>query len=402
MALDVVSLRSHFPSLDSGIAHFDGPGGTQTPREVGEAVAQTLTGPLSNRGSSVLSERNADEAVGAFRSAMADFLNADPRGIVYGRSATQLTYDFSRHLAKSWQPEGNVVVTRLDHDSNVRPWIQAAEARGLQVRWIDIDPATAELDWASAEAAIDNGTAVVAFTGASNILGTIPDIARVAALAHAHGAQAYLDAVHYAAHELVDLPALGVDFVVCSPYKFLGPHCGVLAANPELLETITPDKLLPSTNVVPERFEFGTLPYELMAGVTAAVDFLASLEPGAGATRRARLESAYGAIHEHEGRLRTRIEEGLASFGDAVVLHSRAGRRTPTLLVTMPGRRTSDASAYLAARDVLAPAGSFYGYEPFRALGVDDVGALRMGLAPYNDDRDVDRLLEGLAAFLGR
>jgi cysteine desulfurase family protein (TIGR01976 family) len=401
MPLDAASLRAQFPSLDSGIAHFDGPGGTQTPRQVGDAVARTLTGPLSTRGSSVLSERNAEEAVGAFRSAMADFLNADPRGIVYGRSATQLTYDFSRHLAKAWRPGGNVVVTRLDHDSNVRPWIQAAEANGQEVRWISIDPATAELDWASAEAAIDDRTAVVAFAGASNILGTIPDIGRMVALAHAHGAYAYLDAVHYAAHELVDLPALGVDFVVCSPYKFLGPHCGVLAATPDLLETITPDKLLPSTNLVPERFEFGTLPYELMAGVTAAVDFLAAIDSGQGTTRREQLSNTFAALHEHEARLRTRIEEGLASFGDGVVLHSRAQRRTPTLLITMPGRRTADASAFLAARDVLAPSGSFYGYEPFHALGVDDVGALRVGLAPYNDDRDVDRLLEGLAEFLG-
>ena len=208
--------------------------------------------------------------------------------------------------------------------------------------------------------------------------------------------------MHYAAHELVDLPALGVDFVVCSPYKFLGPHCAVLAASPALLETITPDKLLPSTNVVPERFEFGTLPYELMAGVTAAVDFLAAIDPGTATTRRDRLAVSYASVHEHETRLRERIEAGLASLGSAVVLHSNAKRRTPTLFITMPGRRTADASRFLAALNVLAPSSNFYGYEPFMALGVDDDGGLRMGVAPYTDDSDVDRLLEGLTDYLAR
>lgn len=400
MTLDVVALRAQFPSLAFGIAHFDGPGGTQTPSIVGEAVARTLTGPLSNRGTLTVSEQNAEDAIAGFRHAMADFLAADPRGIAYGRSATQIAYDFSRHLAKQWATGGNVVVSRLDHDSNVRPWIQAAQAHGQEVRWIEIDPETTEMDMASARAAIDDTTRVVAFTGASNILGTIPDIRAVVDLAHAHGALAYLDAVHYAAHELVDLPALGVDMVVCSPYKFLGPHCAVLAASPELLETITPDKLLPSTNVVPERFEFGTLPYELMAGVTAAVDFLAAIDPGAATTRRERLAASYASLHEHETRLRTRIEEGLRSFGGSVVLHSNARRRTPTLFITMPGRRTLDASEFLATRKVLAPSSNFYGYEPFMALGVDDEGGLRMGVAPYTDDSDVDRLLDGLADFL--
>ena len=291
MTYDVAALRAHFPSLDSGIAHFDGPGGTQTPRQVGEAIAATLTGPLSNRGMGNPSESNAEASVAAFRAAYADLLGVPANGIVHGRSATQLTFDFSRALARAWGPGDEVVVSRLDHDCNVRPWVIAAERVGATVRWLDIDPETAELDWASVEEAIGERTRVVAITGASNLLGTKPPVRRVADLAHGVGALVYVDGVHYAAHEPVDLGALGADLFVCSPYKFLGPHCGVLAAEPELLETIHPDKLLPSTDDVPERFELGTLPYEVLAGATAAVDFLAAIAPGDATDRRGQLRN---------------------------------------------------------------------------------------------------------------
>ncbi len=400
MTYDVAALRDHFPGLASGIAHFDGPGGTQTPRQVGEAVAATLTGPLSNRGTGAASELAADQAVAAFRAAYADLLGVPAGGVVYGRSATQLTYDCSRALAKTWRAGDEVAVSRLDHDANVRPWVQAAQATGAAVRWMDLDPATAELDLASVEAAITPRTRLVAITGASNLLGTKPPVRAVADAAHAMGALVYVDGVHYAAHELVDVGALGADLFVCSPYKFLGPHCGVLGAAPELLETLHPDKLLPSTDAVPERFELGTLPYEIMAGATAAVNFLAGIAPGGGHARRDRLRASLAAVDAHELRLRRRLEEGLAALGDAVVVHSRAARRTPTLLLTLPGRRTWDAYRFLATRNVLAPAGSFYAVEPFRRLALDDEHALRLGLAPYVDDDDVDRALDGLAAFL--
>lgn len=400
MTYDVAALRAHFPSLASGTAHFDGPGGTQTPRQVGEAIAATLTGPLSNRGGNAASELAAEAAVAAFRAAYADLLGVPATGVVYGRSATQLTYDCSRAIAKTWRPGDEVVLSRLDHDCNVRPWMQAARATGVAVRWLDLDPATAELDLASVEAAITPRTRLVAITGASNLLGTQPPVRAVADAAHAVGALVYVDGVHYAAHELVDVEALGADLFVCSPYKFLGPHCGVLGAAPELLDTLHPDKLLPSTDAVPERFELGTLPYELMAGATAAVDFLAGIAPGHAEARRDRLRASLHAVDAHELRLRRRLEEGLAAFGDAVVVHSRAAHRTPTLLLTLPGRRTWDAYGFLAGRNVLAPAGSFYAYEPFRRLALDDEHALRLGLAPYVNDDDVDRVLEGLAAFL--
>lgn len=401
MPYDVAELRTHFPSLASGTAHFDGPGGTQTPREVAAAIAATISGPLSNRGSTGASEANADAAVSGFRAAGSDLLGVTASGIVHGRSATQLTYDFSRALAKQWTRGDGVVVSRLGHDANVRPWLQAADAVGAVVRWIDFDPATGEVDAESVAAAIIPGTRLVAITAASNLIGTRPDLPAIAEAAHAVGALLWVDGVHYAAHEFVDVPRLGADFFVCSPYKFLGPHCGVLAASPDLLGTVHPDKLLPSTDAVPERFELGTLPYEQLAGVTAAVDFLAGIG-GTEGTRRQRLEASFAAIDAHELRLRGRLEDGLHALGDAVVVHSRAGERTPTLLLSLPGRRTWDAYQFLATRGVLAPAGSFYAYETFRRLALPDEHGLRLGLAPYSTDEDVDRALEGLAAFLGR
>ncbi|MGW2449368.1 cysteine desulfurase-like protein [Streptomyces sp. NPDC001494] len=401
MALDLNTLRAHFPSLDTGLAFFDGPGGTQTPRPVADAITATMTGPLSNRGVTSPSELNAEHTVMAFRAAYADLLNMPADGIVHGRSATQLTYDFSRHLAKDWKSGDEIVLSRLDHDCNVRPWIQAAEraGAGVKVRWIEIDPDTTDLDLCSFQRALSTRTRLVALTAASNVLGTKPPVRQIADLAHEAGALVYVDGVHYAAHHLVDVPALGADLFVCSPYKFLGPHCGVLAGSPELLETIRPDKLLPSSDAVPERFEFGTLPYEILAGATAAVDFLTALDPGTRTTRRERLTHSLGSLHEHEQALSTRLGEGLRALGAAVTVHSRAADRTPTLLMSFDGRDAREAQTHLAARGVVAPAGSFYAYEPFNALKLEDP-ALRAGLAPYSTTNDVDRLLEGLSTFI--
>ena len=387
---DVAAFRARFPALTSGYAHFDGPGGSQVPAEVGRAVAETLTAPIANRGTVTPAERFSDGIVGKSREAMADLLAADPRGIVFGRSMTQLTVDLARTLAHDWGPGDEVVVTRLDHDANVRPWTIAAERAGATVRWLDLDPATTELD--DVATVLSGRTRLVAVTGASNLVGTRPPLRRIAEQVRATGAVFVLDAVHLTAHAPIDLAATGADVLLCSPYKFLGPHCGVLAATPAFLETLRPDKLLPSTDAVPERFELGTLPYELLAGTTAAVDVIASL--GEGATRRDRLVTAMAAVEAHEDRLRARIEEGLARL-DGVEVLSRAAHRTPTLLVRVPG---GERRAYelLSERGVFAPAGSFYAIEASRRLGLGDTGALRIGLAPYSDDEDVDRLLEGL------
>lgn len=399
MTYDVAAARAQFPALASGFAHFDGPGGTQTPQPVIDAIAAALSGPLSNRGDGTLGERNADAIVAESRRALADFLGADPAGIVFGRSATQLTYDFSRALAKTWAPGDEIVVTSLDHDSNVRPWIQAAERAGAVVRWVEFEPTTGELTVDHVRAALTERTRLVAMTAASNLIGTQPDLPAIAQLVHEVGALLYVDGVHHAAHACVDIAALGADFYVCSSYKFLGPHMGVLAAAPALLETVWPDKLLPSTNVVPERFEFGTLPYELLAGARAAVDFLADLSPASAGTRRDRLAATYSALGAHEAVLRARIEEGLAEL-EAVKVYSRAARRTPTLLLTIADRSTVDAYRFLATNKVHAPSGAFYALEASRHLGLGDTGGLRVGLAPYNDGDDVERLLGALTKFV--
>ncbi len=400
MSFDVAAVRADFPSLTSGLAHFDGPGGTQTPRQVGDAIAAALTGPLSNRGTTSLSELNAEHIVASFRGAMADFLGADPAGIVYGRSATQLTYDFARHLGRDWGSGDEIVVSRLDHDSNIRPWLQAAERAGATVRWVEFDAATGELSAADVAAQLSPQTRLVAITAASNLIGTMPPIAEIAGLVHAEGALLYVDGVHYAAHEFVDVAELGADFFVCSPYKFLGPHCGVLAASPALLETITPDKLLPSTNNVPERFEFGTLPYEMMAGVTAAVDYLAGMAPDAAAqSRRERLRSSLHNVGEHEDLLRERIEAGVDAL-PGVTRWSRATHRTSTILLSIEGHDCADLYRALAGRGVIAPASNFYAVEASHHLGLGDAGGLRVGLAPYSTEEDVDRLVEGLRILL--
>lgn len=399
---DLAALRAQFPALESGTAFFDSPGGTQTPRQVGEAIAGTLTSPLSNRGTRSASERNAEETVAAFRSAYADLLGADPVGIVYGRSATQITYDFSRHLSKDWGPGDEVVVTRLDHDSNVRPWVQAAERTGATLRWIELDPAAAELDTTALDAVITERTRLVAITAASNLLGTVPDVAAVAAHAHRAGALVYVDGVHYAAHHSVDVRQLGADFFVCSPYKFLGPHCAVLAAAPDLLEDIRPEKLLPSPNAVPERFEYGTLPYEIMAGAAAAVNFIAEAT-GASGTRRQRLQAANQHLEAHQQQLADHVITTLEQkFADQVVIHSRAQRRTPTIFITFPGHDAHAVSAALIEDDVHAPAGSFYAYETMRVLNTDQESGLRIGMAPYTNNDDVDRLLKALAKIISR
>jgi cysteine desulfurase family protein (TIGR01976 family) len=398
MPYDVQAVREHFPALKAGYAHFDGPGGSQVPDTVADAVARALLSPLANRGRVTAAERTADDVVTGARAAMADLLGADPRGIVFGRSMTQLTYDISRTIAAGWDPGDEVVVTRLDHDANIRPWVQAAEAVGATVRWADFDPETGELTEDDVVAVLSPRTRLVAVTAASNLIGTCPPVRAITDLAHDAGALAYVDGVHYTAHAPVHVDALGADFYACSPYKFLGPHCGVLAAAPELLEGLAPQKLLPSTNAVPERFELGTLPYELLAGTTAAVDFLASLSVVDG-NRRQRLVSAMEVIGEHEDRLRHRIEDGLARI-PGVTVHSRAAHRTPTLLLSFAGRASADAYAFLAERGVNAPASSFYAIEASRRLGLGDGGGLRVGLAPYLDDADVDRLLDGLHAFV--
>lgn len=395
---DVEALRAQFPALQGGAAHFDGPGGSQTPRSVADAIAGQLTRPMSTRGEVTAAERNSDDAVHAARGALGDLLGTDPRGVVFGRSMTALTFEMARTLSRSWGPGDEVVVSRLDHDANIRPWVLAAEQVGATVRWAEFDPLTGELAPGAVAEVVTDRTRLVAVTAASNLIGTMPDLPAIASVAHTVGALLFVDAVHLAPHAVVDRVAMGADFVACSPYKFFGPHCGALAAAPELLESLHPDKLVPSSDAVPERFELGTLPYELMAGVAAAVDVIAGIVPGEG-PRRARITTSLAAVGSHERSLRDRLEAELSTL-PGVTVHSRAAHRTPTLLLTFEGPDSRTVSRQLAEVGVNAPAGHFYALEASRALGLGDAGGLRLGLASYSTDDDLDRLLTALTASL--
>ena len=399
---DVDRLRARMPALADGTAYFDGPGGTQMPDIVAAAVAGALMGGLSNRGRTTQAERNADDITLAARMAGADLVNADPAGIVFGRSMTEMTFQVARTLAKEWGPGDEVIVTRLDHDGNIRPWVTYAERSGATVKWADFDPRTGALTVDDVASLITDNTRVVAVTGASNLLGTRPDVAAIGEAVAQTDALYYVDGVHLTAHAPIDMRMIGADFYICSPYKFLGPHLGMLAASPALLETLHPDRLRPATEQVPERFELGTLPYELLAGVTAAIDVLADLVPGDEGvlSRRERLVRSMTVLEEYEDELRDHMRAGLESIA-GVHSYGHAAVRTPTELFSVDGVASEAVYRGLAERGVNAPAGSFYALEASEWIGLGAGGAVRAGLAPYTNLADVDRLLAGVAEIAG-
>ena len=394
MSYNVEKIREHFPALKSGLAFFDGPGGSQVPTQVGAAIAAAITQPISNRSVTTLSERNAEEIVIGFRQAVADLINADAGGVVYGRSWTQITYDFSRTLAKTWKAGDEIIVTNLDHDSNIRPWVQAAEAVGVVVRWAKFDTTTGELPTSAISELLNEKTRLVAVTGAGNTLGTRPDIQEISQAVHKTKALLYVDGVHLTPHTVIDMQAMGADFFGFSFYKLFGPHCAAIAAKPELLKTLNNEKLLPSTSNVPERFEFGTLPYELMAGCTATIDYIANMVEGAG-SRRERIINSMSAAEKYEEALFEYMESEIKAI-PGVTLYGHAKKRTPTLYFNLKGVEAADVYKHLATVQVNAPAGNFYALEVSRALGLGDTGAVRAGLAPYSTTEDVDRLIAGL------
>ena len=385
MTYDVTAVRAHFPALEEGAAHFDGPGGSQTPRAVGEAVSRTLLSAIANRGTITPAERRAEQIVHDCRAALGDLLRTDPQGIVFGRSMSALTYDVARAMAKTWQPGDEIVVTRLDHDANIRPWVQAAAGAGALVRWADFDPTTGELVPDDIATHLCDRTRVVAVTAAGNLIGTRPDIPAIARLVRGRtSALVYVDGVHETAHESVDVPASGADFWACSPYKFLGPHCGVVAAAPHRWEELHPDKLLPSSDAIPERFELGTLPYELMAGTTAAVDFLASLSPAAAGSRRDRLVAAMASIRPTEA-LRRRLEGDPAGSARRQGLFQRPPPDASLLFTVEDGRPEpqelpSRAATSTPGQQLLCP-------QILAAPRSRDAGGVRVGLALTNDER---------------
>jgi cysteine desulfurase family protein (TIGR01976 family) len=392
MTYDVAAVRAQFPALAEGIAHFDGPGGTQVPTAVADAVADTMRSAVSNRHGDFASSARADAIVDGAREAAGDLLGVDPRGVFFGQSMTANTYVLARALAKTWTAGDEVVVSRLDHDGNVRPWVHAAETVGATVRWADVDPATCELPLEQYDDLLNDRTKLVAVTAASNAVGTRPDVRAIADRAHAVGALVHVDGVHATPHGAVDVQALGADFYACSAYKWYGPHLGMTAADPALLETLRPDKLPPSSDEVPDRFELGTPSFAQLAGVTAAVDWIASL--GTGESRREQVVDAIGQIERHERSVFDRLVAGLDG---RVQLVGSPARRTPTVAFTATDRTPQQIAKALGDAQVAVWAGNYYAVELMTRLGLEERGgAVRAGVVCYTTDDEVDRLLEAL------
>ena len=395
---DTAGARADFPALAEGLAHFDGPGGTQVPTAVSDAVATAMRSAVSNRHGPFPSSRRADGIVDAARQAVADLVGGDPAGVVLGQSMTANTYVMAGALSRTWQPGDEVVLSRLDHDGDVRPWVQAAARAGAVVRWADVDVDTAELPTAQYQQLVTERTRLVALTAASNATGTRPDVRAVADLAHAVGAVVHVDGVHATPHLPTDVRALGADLYATSAYKWYGPHVGCTIGDPALLETLRPDKLLPSSDDVPDRFEHGTPSFASYAGVTAAVDWIAS--HGAGAGRRDRVLSAMASIARSEEQVFARLLDGLAARDDVTLVGAPA-RRTPTVAFTVAGRTPQQVSSDLAEQGVCVWAGNYYAVELLTALGLEGTGgAVRAGVVCYTTDEEVDRLLSAVQDLL--
>jgi cysteine desulfurase family protein (TIGR01976 family) len=397
VSFDVGRVRALYPALADGYAYLDGAAGTQVPAAVIEAVAGAYRSGIGNVGGAFPASRRSEELVAECRRAVADLVGGAPAGVVLGPSMTALTYRLAATLSAGWGPGDEVVVSRLDHDANVRPWVQAAARAGAVVRWAEVDLATGELPVEQYDGLVSERTRLVAVTAASNVLGTRPEVATICARAHAAGALTYVDGVHAAAHGPVDTAALGADFFAASAYKWSGPHVGAVVADPALLERLRPDKLASSSDQVPERFERGTSPFADLAGVAAAVDHLAGLDPAATGGRRQRLLHSMAAAEAHELELFGVLLDGLEAMG-RVSTYGKPARRTATVYFTVAGLTPRQVAEHLAARRVNVWNGHNYAWELTGALGIRDAGsAVRAGLVHYNDRSEADRLLEGLA-----
>jgi cysteine desulfurase family protein (TIGR01976 family) len=380
IALDIDTVRARFSALRPDLAFFDGPGGTQTPDEVIDAIAGYLRESNANLGGSFETSRRSDAVVAGARLAAADFLGATPDEVVFGANMTTLNFALSRACAREWQEGDEVVVTRLDHDANVSPWLELAHDLGLVVRFADIrDDTTLDLDDLAAQ--LSERTRVVAFPWASNAAGTLVDVGRVAELAHEAGALAWVDAVHYAPHGPIDVGAVGADVLVCSPYKFYGPHLGLAYVRRELLERWRPYKVRPAADEpLGHRHETGTLAHELLAGFVAAADYVGSL--------------GWDAIVRYERELGQRFLDGLP---DNCTLHGvpTMDGRVPTYAITIDGGRPDAVAERLGERGLAVWSGNYYALEIMKRLGLED-GAVRVGIVHYNTADEVDRLLTEL------
>ena len=414
-ALDLTRVRAQFPSLAQTVnghpaVFFDGPGGTQVPQRVIDAISNYLSRDNANSGGAYPTSRRTDAVIAEARAAMADFLHCAVDEVVFGQNMTALTYMMSRSIGRKLQPGDEILVTRLDHDANVSPWLQMAEDRGVAVRWAEIHDADCTLDLADLASKINDKTKVVTVGYASNAVGTINPVKAIIRLAHAAGALAYIDAVHYTPHGLIDVAALDCDFLVCSTYKFFGPHIGVLFGKREHLEHLRPYKVRPLVDTVPFRWEHGTLNHECIAGITACVDYIADLGRNARAeitSRRQAIEAAYESIHEHETALLERAISGLEKIPGSKIYgisdRARFNERCATIAVRFEGHTPLELATKLGERGIFAWDGNYYALNLTEHLGVEKTGGfLRIGLVHYNTVEEVDRLLSALREIAGR
>ena len=437
LSLDLANIRAQFPSLAQTVnghpaAFLDGPGGTQVPQRVIDAIANYLRRDNANTGGAYLTSRRTDAMIAEARSAMADFLHCAGDEVAFGPNMTTLTYAISRAIGRELKPGDEIVVTRLDHDANVSPWLQMADDRNVTVRWAEINDQDCTLDLADLASKINSKTKLVAIGYASNAVGTINPVREIVQLAHKAGALAYVDAVHYAPHGLIDVTALDCDFLVCSTYKFFGPHMGVLFGKREHLKRFRPHKVRPNTDSIPNCWEWGTLNHECIAGVAACVDYIADLgrrrltsvegsgfskggNDAAGAIgineggkneRRAAIEAAYSAMHEHERGLLDRIMTGLKKIPGLKIYGitdlARFDERCATLAVRIAGRTPLELATKLGERGFFTWDGNYYALNLTEHLDVEKSGGfLRIGLVHYNTVDEVDGLLAALHEIVG-
>lgn len=397
MTFDVESVRSRFPALAEGLVHLDGPGGTQMPLAVIDAVGTAMRSAVSNRHGAFASSLRAEQMVVGARAAVADLVGGRPEGVVIGPNMTTITFALARALQRTWTRGDNVVVSRLDHDANIRPWVLAAAEAGVDVRWAEVEIATGELPVEQYASLVDRRTRLVAVTGASNATGVMPEVAEIAEIAHDAGALVHVDGVALTPHLPVDVVALDADFYACSSYKFFGPHLGATVADPALWAELRPYKLAPSPDEVPDRFETGTIQLELLPGLTAAVDHLASLSAVAPSQpRRERVLDGMRAVAAYEAGLLAELLRGLAGVPGVDVLAPTA-RRIPTVAFTVADRLPAGVAAALARHGICVWSGHYYAAELMQALGLAPHGAVRAGVVHYNTPAEIARLISSLS-----
>ncbi|GCE27307.1 cysteine desulfurase-like protein [Dictyobacter alpinus] len=397
-------VRTHFPGLDSGAIFFDNPGGTQVAREVMMRMQNYFLYANANHGGAFRTSQASDAVVLEAREAVATFLNAArPEEIVFGQNMTSLTLHISRSIARLLQPGDEIVVTRLDHDANIAPWLLIAEDRGCEIRWVDFRPEDCTLDMQALEAAINERTKLVAIGYASNAVGTINDVRQAVQLTRRVGALSFVDAVQYAPHKLIDVQELDCDLLACSAYKFFGPHTGILYGKYDLLERLTAYKVRPAGQHTPDKFETGTQSYESIAGVLGALEYLAGLGTGEGEKleRREALARGMQALESYEEELSLALLAGLQTVPGLKLLGitaaERVGQRVPTFSFTLEGWNSRQVAERLAAEDIYVWSGDFYALEAIARLGLENQGGIvRVGLAHYNTAQEIDKLISVL------